>query len=97
MVVELNGYLRVLRTDAPVGLFQPTESGRDPVTERQLRPILAELDWGKQRETAATVTQNNAGVFQGRTAWLGRAFLRQVRTVRLVCTAPTGQYNVIFR
>ena len=28
----------------------PTESGRDPVTERDLRPIVAELDWGKQRE-----------------------------------------------
>ena len=28
----------------------PTESGRDLVTERQLRPVAAELDWGKQRE-----------------------------------------------
>ena len=26
------------------------ESGRDPVTEKQLRPVAAEIDWGKQRE-----------------------------------------------
>ena len=31
-------------------LFLPrTESGRDAVTERELRPIAAELDWRKQR------------------------------------------------
>jgi hypothetical protein len=28
-------------------------SGRDPVTERQVRPVAAELDWGKQRKTWA--------------------------------------------
>ena len=33
----------------------PTESGRDSVTERDLRPIAAELDWGKQREMWARV------------------------------------------
>jgi len=33
----------------------PTESGRDPVTERDLRPIVAVLDWGKQREMWAEV------------------------------------------
>ena len=27
----------------------PTEHGRDPVTERDLRPIEAVADWGKQR------------------------------------------------
>ncbi len=32
-----------------------TESGRDSVTERDLRPIAAELDWGKQREIWARV------------------------------------------
>jgi hypothetical protein len=62
LVGKLNCYLRVLRTNDPVGLFQPTESGRDPVSEGQLRPIVAELDWGKQRETAAAVPQNNAGI-----------------------------------
>ena len=31
-------------------LFLPaTERGRDPITERQLRAIAAEVDWGKQR------------------------------------------------
>ena len=33
----------------------PTESGRDPVTERDLRPIVAELDWGEQRKMWAGV------------------------------------------
>jgi hypothetical protein len=42
--------------------FRTPESGRDPVSEGQLRPIVAELDWGKQRETAAAVPQNNAGI-----------------------------------
>jgi len=32
-----------------------TESGRDSVTERDLRPIAAEPDWGKQREIWARV------------------------------------------
>lgn len=32
-------------------LFLPRlESERDPVTERELRPIVAEVDWGRQRE-----------------------------------------------
>ena len=32
-------------------LFLPrTQSGRDPVTEHDLRPIAAESDWGLQRE-----------------------------------------------
>jgi hypothetical protein len=32
-------------------LFLPrVPSGRDPITERQLRPIAAELDWARQRE-----------------------------------------------
>ena len=26
------------------------EDGRDPVTERQVRPVAAELDWGEQRK-----------------------------------------------
>ena len=26
------------------------ESGKDPVTERDLRPIVAELDWERQRK-----------------------------------------------
>ena len=31
-------------------IFLPrTLSGRDPVTERKLRPIIAEADWGRQR------------------------------------------------
>ncbi len=31
-------------------LFLPrTVSGRDPITERDIRPIVAELDWNKQR------------------------------------------------
>jgi hypothetical protein len=28
-------------------LFFPTYRGRDPVTERHLRPIAAEADWGE--------------------------------------------------
>jgi hypothetical protein len=32
-------------------LFLPaTEEGRDAVTERELRPIAAEADWGRQRQ-----------------------------------------------
>ena len=32
-------------------LFLPrTERGRDPIRERQIRPIAAELDWQRQRE-----------------------------------------------
>jgi len=31
-------------------LLGAAESGRDPVTERDLRPIVAVLDWGKQRK-----------------------------------------------
>ena len=27
----------------------PCERGRDPVTERDLRPMAAEVDWGKQK------------------------------------------------
>ena len=27
----------------------PVESGRDPVTERELRVIVAEVEWGRQR------------------------------------------------
>ena len=27
----------------------PVEHGRDPITERDLRPIVAVLDWWKQR------------------------------------------------
>jgi hypothetical protein len=27
----------------------PVEHGRDPITERELRPIVAVLDWRKQR------------------------------------------------
>ncbi len=30
-------------------LLPPVESGRDPITERELRPIVAVLDWKKQR------------------------------------------------
>jgi hypothetical protein len=29
------------------------EAGRDPVTEKQLRPMAAELDWRKQRKAWA--------------------------------------------
>jgi len=31
------------------------ESGRDPVTEKQLRPVAAMLDWGQQRKMWAEV------------------------------------------
>ncbi len=30
-------------------LLPPVESGRDPMTERELRPIAAELNWKRQR------------------------------------------------
>lgn len=31
-------------------LYLPrVKSGRDPVTERELRPVVAEVDWGRQR------------------------------------------------
>jgi len=33
----------------------PTESGRDLVKERDLRPIAAEVGWGRQREMWAEV------------------------------------------
>ena len=28
----------------------PIESGKDPVTEKDLRPVVAEVDWERQRE-----------------------------------------------
>lgn len=31
------------------------ESGRDPITERKLRPVVIERDWAKQRELWASV------------------------------------------
>jgi hypothetical protein len=32
-------------------LFLPrVTTGKDPITERDLRPIVAEVDWGAQRE-----------------------------------------------
>jgi hypothetical protein len=31
------------------------EAGRDPVSERQLRPIAAEIEWGKQRRLWASM------------------------------------------
>lgn len=36
----------------------PVESGRDPVTERELRPIAAEIDWGVQRAMWAGLTEH---------------------------------------
>jgi hypothetical protein len=35
----------------------PVEQGRDPVTERDLRPIVAEPDWARQREQWAPVRE----------------------------------------
>jgi len=35
-------------------IFLPTyASGRAPLTDREVRPIVAEPDWGKQRERLA--------------------------------------------
>jgi hypothetical protein len=35
-------------------LFLPrVEKGRDPVTERELRAVVAEADWGRQRRVWA--------------------------------------------
>ena len=31
------------------------ERGKDPITERELRPIVAEVEWGRQREVWAVV------------------------------------------
>lgn len=36
-------------------------SGRDPVSERDLRPIVAHLDWSKQRRMWAQLTERSAG------------------------------------
>jgi hypothetical protein len=33
------------------------EAGRDPVTEKQLRPVAAELEWRKQRRMWATMAR----------------------------------------
>jgi hypothetical protein len=30
-------------------LLEPVEQGKDPITERELRPIVAVADWKKQR------------------------------------------------
>ena len=35
----------------------PPEAGRDPVTEKQLRPVAAELEWRKQRRMWATMAR----------------------------------------
>lgn len=43
-------------------LFLPrTVRGRDPVTERDLRPITAVLDWGHQREMWRALIQKRQG------------------------------------
>ena len=42
-------------------LFLPaTEKGDDPVNESDLRPIAAELDWGKQRRMWKRIIQNDS-------------------------------------
>lgn len=39
-------------------LFLPrTVNGRDPITERDIRPIVAEMDWNKQRRMWTPLTQ----------------------------------------
>jgi len=35
----------------------PVEQGRDPVTERELREIVAEADWRKQRKLCVPKTE----------------------------------------
>ena len=43
-------------------LFLPrTVRGRDPVTERDLRPIAAEFDWDRQREMWAELARERLG------------------------------------
>lgn len=42
-------------------LFLQTESGRKGVTEQQLRPIVAEADWRRQRKEWATVSIRQCG------------------------------------
>ena len=38
-------------------LFLPrTVSGRDPISERDIRPIVAEMDWNKQKQMWLTLT-----------------------------------------
>ena len=42
-------------------LFLPrVERGKDPVTERDLRSIVAEVDWGRQREMWNAFDQSTA-------------------------------------
>lgn len=38
----------------------PVERGRDPVTERDVRPILAEVAWAKQRNAWCGLTKTRA-------------------------------------
>ncbi len=40
-------------------LLPPVESGRDPITERELRPIVAVPDWKKQRRMWREVAQRS--------------------------------------
>ena len=44
-------------------LFLPrAENGRDPISERELRPIVATPSWGKQRQMWEILTRNRMGV-----------------------------------
>lgn len=43
-------------------LFLPrTQKGRDPVTERDLRPVAAEADWEHQREAWGRLVEQRSG------------------------------------
>jgi len=57
-------------------LFLPrTQKGRDPITERDLRPIAAESDWGLKREAWGRLRQRR-GVVGAAGAAAGAAWVR---------------------
>jgi hypothetical protein len=55
-LTQIMAFLNLVPDIQEAILTMPTpESGRDPVTERQVRPVAAELDWRKQRKMWARV------------------------------------------
>ena len=55
-LTQIMAFLNLSPDIQEVILTMPTpKSGRDPVTERQVRPVAALLDWEKQRKMWARV------------------------------------------
>ena len=58
-ITQIMGLLKLAPDIQEAILFLPrTLSGRDPITERKLRPLIAESDWGEQRRMWGEVQES---------------------------------------